>query len=644
MKTKVKYEYIIILTIVIIMMLFFPSKKVQANQDITNQFKDENLKNAILEIVKTVTNDNSKTTITLEDIDLITSDDLPSGKQLHLANKNITDLSGLELFKDKGIEWIYLDWNNISDISALKEFNTLTKISASNNKISSLEPISFLINLQNINFSNNQISNINELKKLTNLKYCYLDNNTLSEIETVKYFSNLIELSISGNTIEDISIVSKLKNIVQIDASRNNILDIQNMSINSSIEKLNLDNNKLTNLKGIDKIANLKILSASNNKINDINEIKNLNNLYNLNLNKNAIFDITVLKNCANLEFLYLNMNNIINITPIEDLNNIKKLTIYNQTYSATLDKNYQSEEFELLLTSLFKNLKNPQSKIYSSNVKCNNVNNIEYKITDDFGNLIIKSEDVKKESLIFRFEDENYTYITLEICDIWEPKINVEYSNKNQTNTFVEVKIKSNEELQGITGWTLSEDKLSLSKKYIENMTEIVMVRDLAGNESTVYVEVSNIKNSEEFKVNMLDDKYILAGIDGENNTVNRFLQMADFDEIYQVKLYKDNKEIKGNDKITTDTILRLYNEENNIYQDYEIIFYGDTNGDGQLSAIDALLVIKNKIGENQFNNNIYLEAGRVTEKTREQQLIPNSADALAIVSAKLGKYNIKQ
>lgn len=255
-------------------------------------------------------------------------------------------------------------------------------------------------------------------------------------------------------------------------------------------------------------------------------------------------------------------------------------------------------------------------------------------RITDD--NVSIKYEHANCEKYI----SGEWVYV----ADIWAPELNVEYSNKNQTSTFVEVKIKSNEELQGVTGWTLSEDKLSLSKKYIENMTEIVIVRDLTGNESTAYVEVSNIKNSEEFKVNMIDNKYILAGIDCKNNTVNKFLQMADFDGIYQVKLYKDNKEIKGNDKITTDTILRLYNEENNIYQDYEIIFYGDTNGDGQFSAIDALLVIKNKIGETKFNNNIYLEAGRVTETTREQQLIPNSADALAIVSAKLGKYSIKQ
>lgn len=227
---------------------------------------------------------------------------------------------------------------------------------------------------------------------------------------------------------------------------------------------------------------------------------------------------------------------------------------------------------------------------------------------------------------------------------DKWAPELKVEYSNKNETNTFVEVTIKSNEKLQEIKGWTLSEDKLILSKKYIENLTDIVAVRDLAGNESVVHIEVSNINNSKEFKISMINNEYVLAGIDYKNNTVNRFLQMADFDKIYKIKLYKNGKELNSNDKITTDTIVRLYNEENKIYQDYEIIFYGDTNGDGYISAIDALMIIKNKIGETKFNNNVYLEAGRATETTRKEKSIPNSSDALAIISAKLGKYSIKQ
>lgn len=126
-----KTKYAITIVIIILLLLFIIPLKTQASQDVTNSFKDENLKNAIIEIIQNITGDSTKRKITLEDIETITSADLTSGKQLNLANKNIQDLSGLELFADKQIEWIYLDWNNISDISVLSNFTTLTKISAS---------------------------------------------------------------------------------------------------------------------------------------------------------------------------------------------------------------------------------------------------------------------------------------------------------------------------------------------------------------------------------------------------------------------------------------------------------------------------------------------------------------------------------
>lgn len=229
-------------------------------------------------------------------------------------------------------------------------------------------------------------------------------------------------------------------------------------------------------------------------------------------------------------------------------------------------------------------------------------------------------------------------------VADIWEPELNVTYSTKKTTNTYVEVSINSNEELRSVRGWTLSNDKLKLTKKYIENATEIVTVRDLAGNESTAYIEVSNIKNSDEFKINKLENTYTLTGVDYKNNTVNRFLQMADFDGIYDINLYDNNQEIINDDKISTGTTLRLYNEENNIYQDYTIVIYGDTNGDGRLTALDALYIIKNKLGEKKFSDEIYKEAGRITELTRNQKTEPVAIDALSVIEAKLGKYEIKQ
>jgi len=152
-----KKRLVIFLGIIVVFCIINPIKSLATeNTNVTNNFQDENLRTTILEIIRKVTNNESKQTITLEDIDTITADTLPSGKQLNLAGKNISNLAGLELFANKGIEWIYLDWNEISDISVLSQFNTLTKISASGNQITDISSLTNLKNLQNINFSNNQ--------------------------------------------------------------------------------------------------------------------------------------------------------------------------------------------------------------------------------------------------------------------------------------------------------------------------------------------------------------------------------------------------------------------------------------------------------------------------------------------------------
>lgn len=271
---------------------------------------------------------------------------------------------------------------------------------------------------------------------------------------------------------------------------------------------------------------------------------------------------------------------------------------------------------------------------------------NIEYHFSTEDETAVIAI--ITDNDVSIKYEHANCEkYISGEmkyVADIWKPELNVTYSTKKTTNTYVEVSINSNEELRSVRGWTLSNDKLKLTKKYIENATEIVTVRDLAGNESTAYIEVSNIKNSDEFKINKLENTYTLTGVDYKNNTVNRFLQMADFDGIYDINLYDNNQEIINDDKISTGTTLRLYNEENNIYQDYTIVIYGDTNGDGRLTALDALYIIKNKLGEKKFSDEIYKEAGRITELTRNQKTEPVAIDALSVIEAKLGKYEIKQ
>ena len=432
-----KWKIVAFITILSCFFLFSTTVFAEEDKDVTSSFKDENLKNAILEIIRDVEGDEGKNNITMSDIDTITSDELPSGKQLNLAGKNITDLSGLELFADKGIEWIYLDWNNISDMSVLSSLTTLTKISASGNQVSDISFLQNLQDLQNINFSNNNISNINVLSNLANIKYLYLDNNQIQDITAIGNLSNLRELSIAGNEIINIDLLTKLTTIENIDASRNSITSIANFSNNTTIEKINLNYNQLQSLNGIEKLTNIEILSASNNKIEDFSSIGNLSKLYNLNLNKNEINSIGILDNNNVIEYLYLDANHIINTDPIENMSNLKKVTIYNQIYTVEITQKYDSEKLKVNLTSIFRSLMDSNSKIYSSEVYYEmQPEDITYWITEDLSYFLVNISDLQKQDMTFTMKDDNNTYITLYLQYRVQEDDNVEDDLENETDS----------------------------------------------------------------------------------------------------------------------------------------------------------------------------------------------------------------
>ena len=432
-----KWKIVAFITILSCFFLFSTTVFATEDTDVTSYFKDENLKNAILEIIRDVEENESKNNITISDIDTITSDDLPSGKQLNLAGKNITDLSGLELFADKGLEWIYLDWNNISDMSVLSSFTTLTKISASGNQVSDISFLQNLQNIQNVNFSNNNISNINVLSNLTNIKYLYLDNNQIQDITPIGDLSNLVELSIAGNQITNIDILTRLTAIENIDASRNSITSIANFNNNTTIEKLNLNYNQLQSLNGINQITNLEILSASNNKIEDISALGNLSKLYNLNLNKNEINSIGVLENNNIIEYLYLDANHIINTDPLENMTNLKKVTIYNQTYTVEVTQDYNSEQLKVNLTSIFRSLMDSNSKIYNSEVYYEmQPDDITYWITEDLTYILVNISDLQKQDMTFIMKDNNNTYISLYLQYRVGEDNNIEDDLENETDS----------------------------------------------------------------------------------------------------------------------------------------------------------------------------------------------------------------
>ena len=119
--------------------------------------------------------------------------------------------------------------------------------------------------------------------------------------------------------------------------------------------------------------------------------------------------------------------------------------------------------------------------------------NRDDVTITNNDGN----EEYTFEENGTFTFEymdsdgntSQNIAKVTW--IDKEKPEIEVNYETINNGKA-VQVTIQANEALEPIEGWTLSEDRLSMTKIFDENQTETIQLRDLAGNivETTIVVQ----------------------------------------------------------------------------------------------------------------------------------------------------------
>ena len=79
-------------------------------------------------------------------------------------------------------------------------------------------------------------------------------------------------------------------------------------------------------------------------------------------------------------------------------------------------------------------------------------------------------------------------------VLDDEEPTLEIEGVSSNYTNKDVKITIKLNEKVRKVTGWNLSEDKMSLTKTFTKNTVENIVVKDLVGNSVTSKIEINNI------------------------------------------------------------------------------------------------------------------------------------------------------
>ena len=587
----IKKIEIIIATICTMFCIYGATTKVySAENDITSTFKDENLKSAILDLAKEVTGDTGKTTITTDDIEKIVEQ--PGGTSLRLANKGITDLSGIEAFADKDITWIFLDWNEISNLEPLQNFSKLTKISFSGNQVEDLTPLSKIKTLENITAINNKIKTLEPLRNLKNIKYLTLDGNNLTSLDSITTWTNLIDISVQNNQITNIPNMSNLNDLETVNLSNNKIETLKNLAQLQSVQKFQIDNNNLSKLDGIEQLPNLIFLSCSNNQITDISALSNLEKIENLNLNKNQIQSIEQLQNNSNLKYLYLDNNYIFDFESLKNQANLQKYTMYNQNVEVEIKDKIIQDKVLIPLPDLYANLYDNSKFVYNKNAKTEVKGTNKYKIDDNQKYIEVNTQDLKNNGIVVTVTDSENTLLNYQItADTTAPTINGVIDGSSYSN---EVMPTCNDDDVDETILMKNNQKISytLGEKISEAGNYTLIVRDRSGNETRIRFEIQEKVSTEEYKI---DGQYII-GIK-ENTNLEIFKDKLNGNIDYNI--YRNNNIINDDSILVTGDELRTIG--NKIFK---IIVNGDITKDGKTDIKDLVKLRKYLINAEQFDD----------------------------------------
>ena len=123
---------------------------------------------------------------------------------------------------------------------------------------------------------------------------------------------------------------------------------------------------------------------------------------------------------------------------------------------------------------------------------------------------------------------------------------------------------------------------------------------------------------------------------------TIQDMLAQDVFEEDVTVKVFnEENTEISDTTSgLGTGTIIRLYKSEQ-LVAEYGVIIYGDVSGDGEITALDALTIIKARNKKIELTG-IHIHAGLVFSEKGPH--MPSAIDALAIIKHLNNKYEIQQ
>lgn len=239
--------------------------------------------------------------------------------------------------------------------------------------------------------------------------------------------------------------------------------------------------------------------------------------------------------------------------------------------------------------------------------------NQIDLKIYSKVTGITIDQKEIYMQP-----EDNFQIFTTIEPEDANEPGVQYRSTNSNVASIDAKGIISAKQE---------GETKIIVSSQENSNIYQeckLVVVRKM--DDSEIHFDSSLTVNSLE-----------ISGIDYNKNTVREIKEKIRTD-LEVIIVNRENQVLKDTDIVGTGSKIQI-KEDEKILRQYNILLYGDVNGDGKINSID-LLVLQRHILEIEPIQEIFKKASNINKNGKK----PTSVDLLLIQRHILGLQIIEQ
>ena len=195
----------------------------------------------------------------------------------------------------------------------------------------------------------------------------------------------------------------------------------------------------------------------------------------------------------------------------------------------------------------------------------------------------------------------------------------NINYKSENEEIATVDTNGNIIGISEGKTNIIVSTEEGNINKK-----VSVTVIRKLEDGE-IVFDESLKLNGNE------------ITGLENSNNTVDKILNKIQTN--YNIEIFNSSgTKIEGNSLVGTGATIKILDNVNPIIE-YNVIMYGDVNGDGKINSVD-LLVLQRHILEIKKIEGVFVKAANIRKNGKN----PSSVDCLLIQRHILGLQIIEQ